>query len=74
MAAILQRTVSHAFSSMKLHEFWLKFHWNLFLRVQLQYFSIGLANGLAPTRQQAIISTNDGSITDAYIYYLASIS
>ena len=33
--AILQRTFSNAFSWMKMFEFRLKFHWNLFPRVQL---------------------------------------
>ena len=36
--AISQTTFSNAFSWMKLLEFWLKFHWNLFLRVQLTIF------------------------------------
>ena len=27
---------------------------------ELQYYNIGSDNGLAPTRQQAIIWTNDG--------------
>ena len=35
MAAILQMTISNAFSWMKMFEFRLKFHWNLFPRVQL---------------------------------------
>ena len=35
MAASLQTTFSNAFFSMKMFEFWLKFHWNMFLRVQL---------------------------------------
>ena len=35
MAAISQTTCSSAFSWMKMFEFWLKFHWSLFLRVQL---------------------------------------
>ena len=39
-----------------------------------QYFSIGLHNGLAPTRQLAIIWTNDGKFTDAYMGHLASKS
>ena len=30
--------------------------------------STGSDNGLAPTRRQAIIWTNDGKLTDAYIY------
>ena len=35
IADILQTTFSSTFSSMKMVEFWLKFHWSLFLRVQL---------------------------------------
>ena len=35
MAAISQTTSSDAFSRMKSVVFWLKFHWSLFLRVQL---------------------------------------
>ena len=38
MEAILQMTFSSAFSWMKIFEFWLKFHWSLFLRVQLTIF------------------------------------
>ena len=38
MAAIFQTTFSNAFSWMKMHEFQLRFHWNLFLRVQLTIF------------------------------------
>ena len=33
MDAIFQMTLSNAFSWMKMYEFWLKFHWRLFLRV-----------------------------------------
>ena len=36
-----------------------------FLGSNLLYSSIGLDNGLAPTRRQAIIWTNDGLIGDA---------
>ena len=32
----------------------------------MQYFSIGSDNGLAQTRSQAIVWTNDGYIADAY--------
>ena len=39
-----------------------------------QYFSIGSDNGLVPTRQQAIIWTNDGKIIDAYMHHWASMS
>ena len=38
MAAIFQTTVSNPFSWMKMHEFWLKFHWSLFLMVRLTIF------------------------------------
>ena len=31
-------------------------------------------NGLAPARRQAIISTNDGKFTDAYMRHSASMS
>ena len=35
MADILQTIFSNVFSSMKMFQFWLKFHWSLFLGVQL---------------------------------------
>ena len=38
MTAILQTTVSKTFSRIKMHEFRLKFHWILFLKVQLIKF------------------------------------
>ena len=38
MAAISQTTFSNAFSSMKMFEFRLKFHWSLFPRVQWTIF------------------------------------
>ena len=38
MAYISQTTFSNVFSSMKMFAFWLKFHWSLFLRVQLTKF------------------------------------
>ena len=38
MATIFQTTISNAFSWMKMYEFWLIFHWSLFLRVQLTFF------------------------------------
>ena len=34
-------------------------------------YSIGLDNGLAPARRQAIIWTNDGWSTDAYVRHSA---
>ena len=38
MDAIFQTTFSNAFSSMKMYEFLLKFHWSLFLGVQFTIF------------------------------------
>ena len=35
IAAVSQMTLSNAFSWMKMLEFWLRFHWSLFLRVKL---------------------------------------
>ena len=59
MAAVSQTIFSDAWSWMKSFVFWLKFHWSLFLRVQLvKPPSIGLDNGLAPNRRQAIIGIN----------------
>ena len=45
-----------------MQEFRLKFHWRLFLRIQLtiEYPNIGSDNGLAPTKRQAIFGTIDG--------------
>ena len=54
---------------MKMLEFRFKFYWSLF-----QYSSIGSDNGLAAGQRQAIIWTNDGYITDAYMRHLASMS
>ena len=39
-----------------------------------QYSSIGSDNGLALTRWQAIIWTNNGKIADAYMGHSASMS
>ena len=39
-----------------------------------QYSSIGSDNGLAPTRWQAIIWTNDDNFTDAYMRHSALMS
>ena len=38
MAAIFQTTFSNRFSWKKMYEFWLTFHWSLFLGVQLTIF------------------------------------
>ena len=60
MADISQTTFSNIFSSIKMCQFWLKFHWSLFLRVQLTNSSIVSDNGLAPSKRQAIIWSNAG--------------
>ena len=39
-----------------------------------QYFSVDSDNGLAPARQQVIIRTNAGWLTDAYMGHSVSIS
>ena len=39
-----------------------------------QFSSVGSENALAPIRRQAIIWTNDGYITDAYMRPSASMS
>ena len=58
MTAISQTIFSCAFSWMKSFVLRLKFHWHLFLRVQLIITSIGSDNGLAPDRWHDIIWTN----------------
>ena len=61
MATILQKTFSNAFPWMRMDEFRLKFHWNLFPMAQLKRWqhNTGSDNGLVQTRRQTIISTND---------------
>ena len=39
-----------------------------------QYPNIGSDNGLAPTKRQAIIWTNDGYFTEAYMRHSAEMS
>ena len=43
-------------------------------RSNQQYSSTGSDNGLAPTRRQAIVWSNDGYITDAYMRHSAWMS
>ena len=57
MVVISQTTFLNVFSWIKMFEFWLKCHWNLFLQVQSTE-SISSGNGLVPIRRQAIIWTN----------------
>ena len=67
VAAISQTPLSSPFHWMKIFEFGLKFHWSLFLRVQIETLQIGSDNGLAPSRRQAIIWTNV-AIVHRHIY------
>ena len=46
---------------------------SLILRIQLTILQIASGNCLVPIRWHAIIWTNDGWITDAYMHYLASV-
>ena len=50
--------ISNACSWKKKFHYWLRFCWSLFLRCNWQQHSIGLDNGLAPNRRQAINGTN----------------
>ena len=67
MAAISQMTFSNAFSRMKSFVFSFQFHWFFPLWSNWQWISIGLGNGLAPTRRQAFTWTN-GDRTQRRIY------
>ena len=64
------------FSWMKMYEFRLGFNWRLFLNflTNWQFSSIGSDNGLVPTGRQAIIWTNVGLFTDAYVRRSASMN
>ena len=59
---------------MKMFEIRLNFTEVCYHGSNLQYSSLGSDNGLAPTRRQAIVWTNAGLITDAYMRHSASMS
>ena len=59
---------------MKIYEFRLRFHWVCSWGSNQQYSNIGSDNGLAPTRRQAIVWTNDGLIIGAYMRHSAPVS
>ena len=74
MDNISQTTFSNVFSSIKV---WISIKILLTFVNQgsdLQYSSLGSDDGLAPSRRQAIIWTNDGYFTDAYMRHSASMS
>ena len=60
IASIFQTIFSDAFSWITVYDFQFECHWTLFLKVQLQYPSIGSDNGLAPAGRQAIVWSNAG--------------
>ena len=75
LADISQTTFWNSFSLMKIYEFRSIFHWSFFPTGQLTIFRHWFRyNGLAPPRRQAIIWTNDGKFTDAYMHHSASAS
>ena len=45
---LLKKAYSNAFSWLKIYEFCIRFHWNLFLMFELTYSSICSDNALAP--------------------------
>ena len=49
-----------------MHEFRLRFHWNLFLRSEFKNSGIVSDNGFSPTLRQAIIWTDYGWFTDTF--------
>ena len=62
------QTFSSAFYARKMFDFRFRFHWGLFLRVQLtvnQHYSSG--NGLAPNRRQAITWPILTQLIDAHL-------
>ena len=61
-------------SWMKMHYFNSRFYWSLFLGFELTILQHWFSYGLAPTRRKAIIWSNDGKSTDAYMLHLASMS
>ena len=68
MADISQTTFANAFPGMKIYEFRINVSQKYVPKGQnLQYFRIGLDNGLVPTWQPAIIWANDGQFIDACV-------
>ena len=72
--AILQTIFWYAFLEQKCTDFNKNFTDVYSQKSNSQYSSIGLDNGLVPTRQQAIIWTNDDYLTDACMCHSALMS
>ena len=68
MAAILQTKFSNAFFWMRSFVFWFKLHWNFDHKVPVDNkVSIGLGNGLVPSRWQTI-SWTKADLVHGHIY------
>ena len=76
--AISQTTFSNAFSWMKMFEFLLKFHWSLFLRVQLTIFQRPGDKPLSEPMMVKLLThiciTRPQWVNDAYMRHSASMS
>ena len=72
MAAIFQTTFWNGFSWMNIYRISIKISLKFVPRDPTN--NIPADNGLAPTRRQAIIWTNDGWVTDAYMRHSASMT
>ena len=69
MATIFQTTFSNAFSWVKMHQFWLRFHLILFPRIQLTIFQHCCQPGNKPLSEPMFVS-----FTDTYMRYWTSMS
>ena len=74
MAAIIQMTFQIHFLQWKCMNFDYNFTKVFSWGSNLQHFSICTDNGLAPARQQAIVWTNDGQFTEAYMCHSAAVN
>ena len=74
MDDISQTAFQNRFSWIRMHKFRLKFNLSLFLGSNQQYSITGSDNGLELTRWQAIIWSNGGKFTEAYMRHSASMS
>ena len=74
MAAIFQTTLLIAFSWMNMCEFWLRFHWSLFLRVKLTILQHWFRQWLGAVQATSHCLNQWWLVTDAYMRHSASMS
>ena len=74
MADILHTTFSNAFPSIKVFEFWLKFHWILFLRVQLTINQHWFRKWLGTEKATSHYLSQCWQFPDAFMHHLTSMS